>query len=141
MATAGPLPGRRRRIVAAGLGEHVAVRRGLPLVVIRLDVVLAHGMPGEGIPHQDAPQIRMPLEDDTVEIEDLALLELATAPDRREGRQRDRVGAVAGAGAQDHRTMTPGDGVKVVDDLKMARRDARLLALGDDWRATGGARL
>ena len=101
----GPVIRRRNWVMRLRAVQHVAVRRGLPLVVVGLDVVLAHRMILELVPHQDAAQVGVALEDDAVEVEHLALLELARAPDRRERRQRDLVGAVAGAQPEDHRPV------------------------------------
>ena len=66
------------------------------------------------------PQIRMPRENNAVEIEDLALLKLGRAPDRRERRQLDLVGAVPSAHAQHHRPMLLRHGKEVIDGLEIA---------------------
>ena len=65
------------------------MRRRLVLVVVGIDVIAAHGMVGELVPHQDAAQVGVAVEDDAEEVEDLALLELGAAPDRRERGQMD----------------------------------------------------
>ena len=67
-----------------GFLQHFVVRRGFVFVIVRLDVILAHGMGRELVPHQDAAQVGMTIEYDAVEIENLALLEFAAAPYRCE---------------------------------------------------------
>ena len=53
------------------------------------------------VPHQNAAQIGMAVENDSVEIEDFALLKLRRAPDGRERRKIDLVAPVRGAHAND----------------------------------------
>jgi len=60
------------------------------------------------------------------------------APDRRERGQRDLVGAVAGAQAEDDRAVRPGHRVEVIDGLEAAGLDALGLFLDDLGRAAGG---
>ena len=74
----------------AGAFQDFVVRGRLVLVVVGLDVVPAHGMVNEAVPHQDAAQVGMAVEDDAEEVEDLALLELGAAPDGSERGQMDR---------------------------------------------------
>ena len=76
------------------LYQNIVVRRGLVLVVVGLDIVFAHGMIFKLVPHQYAAQIGMAVEDDSVEVEDLALLKFRAAPDWRKRGQMDFVGAV-----------------------------------------------
>ncbi len=109
--------------------QHVIVRRRLVLEIVGLHVVLAHGVVLEFIPHQQAAQIGMAGKDDAVEIEDFALLKLRRAPDGRERRQLDLVGAICCAHAEDDRTVLFGDREEVIDSLKIAGLDtlARLV--------------
>ena len=72
------------------------------------------------IPHQDAAQIGMPVEDDTVKIEDFALLKFRAAPDRRERRQMDLVGAIFGAHTKNDGAVFFLHGEEVIDDFEMA---------------------
>ena len=58
-------------------------------VIVRIDVVPAHGVVDEPVPHQDAAQVGVAVEDDAEEVEDLALLEFRAAPDGRERGQMD----------------------------------------------------
>ena len=67
--------------------EHVVVRCGFLFVIVRLDVILAHRIIHELVPHQNSPQVGMTFEVDAVEIEDLALLKFGASPDRGERRQ------------------------------------------------------
>src|SRR5260370_34650290 len=76
------------------LYQNIVVRCRFVLVVIRLDIVFTHGMIFKFVTHQYAAQIGMTVEDDSVEVEDLALLKLCTAPNRRKGWQMNLVGAV-----------------------------------------------
>ena len=59
--------------------QHFIVRRRLVFVIVGLDVILAHGVVLELVPHQNAAQVGMAVEDDAVEIEDLALLKFGTS--------------------------------------------------------------
>ena len=65
------------------------MRGRLVLVVVGIDVVAAHGVVDELVPHEDAAEVGMAVEDDAEEIEDLALLELGAAPDGGERGQMD----------------------------------------------------
>ena len=109
-----------RRVMLPGLGQHVAVGRGLPLVVVRLDVVLAHRVVLELVPHQDAPQVGMPVEDDAEKVENLPFLEFAGAPDRGQRGHGHVVGPVGRPLPDDDGAMLQGDRIEVVDDLKAA---------------------
>ena len=123
---AAPAAARGRGCCALRLCKDVAVGRGLPLVVLGLHVVLAHRVVLEPVPHEDAAQVGVAREDDAVKVEDLALLEFAGAPDRRERRQRDPVGAVLRAHADDDRAVPELHRIEVVDDLEIARAQAAL---------------
>src|SRR5215469_7884276 len=61
----------------------------------------------------------MTVEPNTVEIEDLALLKLRTAPDRRERWQMITVSAVVCAHANDYRAVFMGDRIKVINSLEI----------------------
>jgi hypothetical protein len=80
-----------------GFFEDRAVRRGLPLVIVGLDVVAPHGMVFELVPHQNTTEIGMADEGDAEEVEDFAFLKFAGAPNGRERGDGSLVGAVAGA--------------------------------------------
>src|SRR5262245_22156832 len=71
---------------AHGLVDHPALHG----VVAHLDVtdqreVLSERMTDETVVGQDPPQIRMPLEQDAVEVERLALVPIGRGPDRVDG--------------------------------------------------------
>jgi len=53
------------------------VRGRLLLEVVGGDVVLAHGVVLELVPHQDAAEVGVAVEHDAEEVEDLAFLEVA----------------------------------------------------------------
>src|ERR1035441_4773226 len=55
--------------------QHVVMRGRLVFVIIRVHVIPAHRMVLEIVPHQQAPQIGMPVEHDSEEIEYLPLLQ------------------------------------------------------------------
>src|ERR1700728_289856 len=109
-----PLGGFRRAMFLMPL-QHLIVRRGLVLKVIRLHVIAAHRVVLESVPHENAAQVGMARKDDPVEIEDLALLKLGRAPHGRKRRQLCLIGAVHGAHAQHQRTTFLGHGVKMVN--------------------------
>src|SRR5260370_7053173 len=75
--------------------QHVVVRCRFVLVVIRLDVIFAHGMIFKFVPHQYTAQIGMAVEDDSVKVKDLALLKFCTAPNRCKRWQMNFVGPVS----------------------------------------------
>src|SRR6266511_4117710 len=77
----------RLRVMSLRALQHGVVRRRLVFVVVWIDVIFAHRIILEAVPHQDAAQVGMALQNDAVEIEDFALLKFAATPDRREGRQ------------------------------------------------------
>src|SRR5437762_8907511 len=99
--------------------EDLIMRRGFPFVIIRLPIIFAHWIVFELVPHQDPAQIRMTIEPDAIEIENLAFLELGTAPDRRERGQRGAVCAISRAHANDYRAMFMGHRVKVINRLEI----------------------
>jgi hypothetical protein len=80
--------------VLAGAGEDFVVGGGLVLVVVGIDVVAAHGVVDEVVPHEEAAEVGVPVEDDAEEVEDLALLEFGAAPDGSEGGEMDGLVAV-----------------------------------------------
>ena len=75
---------------------------GLILIVIRCDVILAHRMIFKTVPHEDAAQIGMTVENNPIQIINLALLEFRTAPDRGKGLQMVLVGPILCPQAQDY---------------------------------------
>ena len=104
-----------------GLDAHrLAHLHQLDFVVGGRDVVFAHGVVGELVPHEDAAQIGMAVEDDAVEVEGLALLKLRAAPDRGERGNMDLVGAVLGAQAQNYRAVLLLHREQVVDGFEIA---------------------
>ena len=64
-----------RRLLLRAL-QHFIVRSGLVLVIVWIDVIPAHWMVLELVPHEQAPQVVMPLEDDAEEVKNLALLKV-----------------------------------------------------------------
>src|ERR1051325_7378310 len=97
-----------RRLLGATrlrLFQHVVVRRWLVFVIVRLDVILAHREILETIPHEDAPQVGMAVEDDAVKVECLTLLKFRAAPERRERWHMNLVSAVRGAKAHNNRAV------------------------------------
>ena len=106
--------------------EHLVVRGGLPLKVIGLHVVAAHRMILELIPHQQAAQIGVPLEDDPEQIEYLALLKLGGTPHRRQRRKLNLVGAIHRLHANHHRPMPLGHRKQVIHRFQAARLDTLL---------------
>src|ERR1035437_3542936 len=89
------------RVMRPRLFQHVIVRCRLVLVIIRFHVVLAHREIPVAVPHQDAPQIGVPIEGDAVEVVSLALLKLGAAPNGRERRHARVVPSVRCAQPQD----------------------------------------
>src|ERR1017187_9707835 len=100
--------------------QYVVVRGWLVFVVVRVHVIPAHGMVLELVPHQQAPQIGVTIEDDSEEIEYLTLLQFGAAPDRRKRGQMDAVGAVPRAQAQRQRAELITHGEEVIDHFKAA---------------------
>ena len=91
-----------------GARQHGIVGRGLIFVVVRINVVLAHGVVFELFPHEQAAQVGVAREDDSVEIEDFALLKFRAAPDGRERRQVIFLRPVFRAQTQDQRPLRSG---------------------------------
>ena len=117
------------RVMEPRLFQHGVVRRGLVFVIVRRDVVLAHRMVGELVPHQDPAQVGMPGEDDAEKIKDLALLELGAAPNRRPQMEWcASVVAVAGAHAQHERADAAGGRIEMIDDFQEMPGIARCAA-------------
>src|SRR5216110_229536 len=85
------LLGWSRRVMLLRSREDLIMRRGFPFVIIRLPIIFAHRIVFKLVPHQNPAQIGMTIEPDAIEIEDLALLKLGAAPDRR---KRWQVGTV-----------------------------------------------
>ncbi len=99
---------------------------GLVLVVVGVDVVAAHGVVDELVPHEEAAEVGVAVEVDAVEVEDLALLKFGAAPDGGEGGEM-RVGvAVCGAEAEGEWAVVEFVRVEVVDDFEVAGGDGLL---------------
>ncbi len=62
--------------------QHIFVRRRLVFVIVRLTIILPHRVIFELVPHQDAAQIGMAFELNTVKIKNFPLLKFRAAPDR-----------------------------------------------------------
>src|SRR5258705_3349079 len=99
--------------------ENLIMRRGFPFVIIRLAIIFAHRIVFELVPHQYPAQIGMTVEPDAIEIEDLALLELGTAPDRRQRWQVGTVCTISRAHANDYRAVSIGHRVNVINRLEI----------------------
>src|ERR1035438_6382177 len=100
--------------------QYVVVRGRLVFVIVRVHVIPAHRIVLEIVPHQQAPQIGMPVEDDSEEIENLPLLQFGAAPHRRKRGQMDAVGAVPRTHAQRQRAELLTHGEEVIDDFEAA---------------------
>ena len=100
--------------------EHVVVRCRFPLKIVRLNVIFAHWMIFEFIPHQDPPQIGMPIEVNAVKIKNLALLKLGAAPDRGERRQPRALCAVRSPHAHNQRSMFVRHGKEVINRFQIS---------------------
>ena len=61
-------------LVRRGAGQHGIVRGVFVFVVVRIDVIAAHGVVLESFPHEQATEVWMAGEDDSVKVEDFALL-------------------------------------------------------------------
>ena len=83
-----------------GLFEHLVVSCRLVFVIVRLDVVLPHWVIFKTFPHQDAAEIGMTVEDDSIQIIDLAFLKFRSPPDRGQRGQMVLFGPVASSQAQ-----------------------------------------
>src|ERR1700750_1630725 len=70
-----------RRIMLLRALQNFVVRRRLVFVIVRLPVIFSHREIFEFVPHQDAAQIGVTVEPDSVEIENFALLEFGAPPD------------------------------------------------------------
>ena len=96
------------------------MRRWLILVIIRLHVILPHRVVLKTIPHQNPPQVRVPVEEHAVEVEHLALLKLRAAPQRRERRDPHRVRAARRALAEDDRPVLQRHRIEVIHRFEVA---------------------
>src|SRR6266480_6685899 len=99
--------------------EDLIMRRGFPFVIIRLPIIFAHRIVFELVPHQTPAQIGMTIEPDAIEIENLALLKLGTAPDWRERGQAGAVYAISRAHANDYLAVFTGHRIKVINCLEI----------------------
>src|SRR4051794_15572756 len=96
------------------------MRGGLVLVVVGLNVIPAHRMIREAVPHQKAAKIGMAVEHNPIEIVDLPLLKLGTAPDGGKRRQMNSRVAIRGAHAERQRAESPVNRVQVVNGFQRA---------------------
>src|SRR5919197_3380346 len=103
-------------IASLGLQQALPRRRDA-MVLLGLDEVLAQRMPRPVLRHEDAAEVRVALEDDTEEVEDLALLPVGVAPHARHGGD-DRV--VARSVDLSREEVVVRVGVEVVDYLDHA---------------------
>jgi len=67
-----------------GLGKNLIVRRRLVFVIVRLHVIFAHREILELVPHQDAAEVRVAVEDDAVESKDFTFLKLRASLNGRQ---------------------------------------------------------
>src|SRR5882757_7736894 len=102
--------------------QNVLVRGRFVLVVVRFDVIFAHGMIFKFVPHQYTAQIGMTVEDDSVEVEDLALLKLRTAPYWSKRWQMNFVGTVFGTQPEYHWSMLFLHRIQVINGFKISGR-------------------
>src|SRR6266705_2964263 len=65
---------RPRAVMLLRLLEHVIVRSRLVFVIVRFAIIFAHRVIDKFIPHQNAPQIGMAIEANTIEVENFPLL-------------------------------------------------------------------
>src|SRR5262245_5371609 len=110
---------RDARLDADGLIDDAAARG----VVAHLDVarereVLAEGMPDEPVVREDASQVRMPAEQDAVEVEGLALVPVRRRPDS--GHRVDHRRLAGAAQAAQPQPRVAGHGQQLVDDREAA---------------------
>src|ERR1043166_7205612 len=78
--------GRPRRVMLAGLFQHLIVGRRFVFVIVRFAIIFAHWIILEFIPHQNPPEIGMAVEANSIKIENFALLKFGAAPDGSERR-------------------------------------------------------
>src|ERR1051326_5095514 len=76
--------------------QNLVVRCGFVFVIVWLTIIFPHGVIGKLIPHQNAPQIGMTFEANTVKVENFALLEFRAPPNKSEGRKDRARRAIAG---------------------------------------------
>lgn len=107
--------------------QNFVVRRRLIFIVVRLDVIFAHRMILKIVPHENAAQIGVAVEDDAVKVENFALLKLAAAPDGRERGDVIFVRAIRRALAEDDRPVLQRHRIKVIDGFETARDLRRFL--------------
>src|SRR5581483_2866529 len=111
---------RPRGIVAPGSLQNFVVRRRFVFVIVRLLVVFAHRIIFELVPHQDSPQVGVPLELDSVEIENFTFLKFSTAPYRRQRWQADILSAIYSTQSDDQRAVFMSNRVKVINSFKVS---------------------
>src|SRR5687767_8389780 len=88
-----------------GLFQYIIMRSGLVFVIVRLHVVFAHWMILKALPHQQAAESGMPIENNALEIENLTFLKLRAAPNVSERRYVHFVAAILRTQANDERAM------------------------------------
>lgn len=67
----------------------------------------------------------MARKNNSVEVKNFPLLKIAGSPNRGERRKGDRIGAIGGAQSNHDGPLFQGDGVQVIDGLKVTRLQAR----------------
>src|SRR6266480_7576121 len=82
-----PVELRTRRAMPFRSLQHLIMRRRLVFVVVGLAIIFTHWKIFEFVPHQNAAQIGMSVEINSVEIENFALLKLRAPPNWRQRRQ------------------------------------------------------
>src|ERR1051326_7968731 len=92
-----------------------AMRGGFVFEVVRLDIIFSHRMVLETFPHQDPAQVRMAIENNSIEIQDLALLKFAAAPNWRKRGQTHLIASILSAHSDDDRTMPLFDRVEMIN--------------------------
>src|SRR5262245_26751564 len=94
--------------------QEAFARRGDAVVLLGLDEVLPERVPRPVLRHEDAAEVRMALEADAEEVEDLALFPFRVCPHAGEAREH---GVVARRIGLQHELMPMPVGPQVVDDL------------------------
>src|SRR5262249_42054684 len=113
----GPTVGTILHAMLLGPFQHLIMRCWLVFIVVWFDIVFAHGVILKSIPHQDAAQIGVVLENNSVEVKDFTLLKLRTTPNRCQRRQMILFGSVFGPYAENQRPMLQFHGIKMVNSF------------------------
>ena len=109
-----------RWVMLLGAFQDFIVRGRFPFEIVRRNVILAHRMIFEFVPHQNPPQIGMPVEMDAVEIEDFALLKFGAAPHRGERWQMRPIYAIRRPHSNNERTVFEFHRVEVINRLEIS---------------------